>query len=1112
MKTPRLIHHFHHFLTIGCAVAAVVLLRGEARASTNVFNFDSDPSGILNVTRDGDTPELQNLAGVWFSSGGSPLETGVGDQSTNGYFAITQTTPSLSAHGMGSVIIFNDFDSGLIVAGFTFSCDVRIGAGSDQPADGFSLNYARANDPVLSGGSFSSGPNGNPGNAKEEGTTTGLAISFDAYDNSADDTIGLTLKVDGNIITNIAMPTLNGACADATSLQTGPNNGGVGALCWQPLFVQLTTTGLINVSYKGVAFLTNYSVPFAPGAGRLIFAGRTGGLWEEQDVDNIRIETIPSADPVVGPVIANANGFKFTISDSGPATPDTNTITLSLDGAPVTPTSIFQDGSGLTTVTFQDPARLLGSGTTHTARVQFTGFNFSGTVDVHQLPIHRFPSGSSLIGIERQLADGFIDPATGQPYASVTAGGVTNFTVDDVINWGQNVAIDPFDQVGFFRDISPPPADWADQPIPGTDRAASDPDNLAAELLTILYLPAGAYQLGVLSDDGFKLTAGAEPRDMFGATFLMSREAANIETLANVVVTNAGYYPVRIAWGENVGGAQLEFYLVDFSTGNRILINDQRHPVQIVSYRDTAALTQPYVRWTSPAPAETGVRADAPVIVKFMDGTAASIMDGSIRILLNGIGGAPAISNSGTETTATLAGAGVVPAGSTNTVTLTYSTSAGGPFTDTWQFVAAPYASLPVGLRTPVGSGDAAQPGFRASVWQLGDNQFANFQNQNDSADMVLLGLWGTNNATLSSFTEPGVINYGIANEGSFTNAVNSLPGLPGSDGTQDNVAYAFLTYVEFPAAGLYQMGVQSDDGFRLTPGDTAGPSVPWLTVVPPSSPDITRRYGTVPTFLPRDGFGGPIPASGLAARLVVADPLLAGGPLTNASAVAGNVALVARGTFGFAVKAKNVQDAGAVAMILYNATQTNGLPQIMSGADTNVTIPCLMISYGDGTNLLAHATTGAGSPVFVNLSPGDQRLVIGEFSGGRGADTPTEFGLYVPQAGVYPLRLMYEQGGGGASVEWWTETPLGVRYLINDSSSASALKAYRARTVAGGPPRFDAMGRSGNAVTFSWTGVGEVDQAPALTGRWITATNQGNPQTNSTSAAPRLFYRLRQY
>ena len=39
----------------------------------------------------------------------------------------------------------------------------------------------------------------------------------------------------------------------------------------------------------------------------------------------------------------------------------------------------------------------------------------------------------------------------------------------------------------------------------------------------------------------------------------------------------------------------------------------------------------------------------------------------------------------------------------------------------------------------------------------------------------------------------------------------------------------------------------------------------------------------------------------------------------TNAAAVAGKIALIERGTCGFALKARNATDAGAAAFIIYN-------------------------------------------------------------------------------------------------------------------------------------------------------------------------------------------------
>ncbi len=80
--------------------------------------------------------------------------------------------------------------------------------------------------------------------------------------------------------------------------------------------------------------------------------------------------------------------------------------------------------------------------------------------------------------------------------------------------------------------------------------------------------------------------------------------------------------------------------------------------------------------------------------------------------------------------------------------------------------------------------------------------------------------------------------------------------------------------------------------------------------------------------------------------------------PLTGANAIAvkGNVALVDRGTCNFAIKAANVQAAGAIAMIV--ADNAPGDPAGMSGSDPAVKIPSVRISQADGVALKAALKT----------------------------------------------------------------------------------------------------------------------------------------------------------
>lgn len=80
---------------------------------------------------------------------------------------------------------------------------------------------------------------------------------------------------------------------------------------------------------------------------------------------------------------------------------------------------------------------------------------------------------------------------------------------------------------------------------------------------------------------------------------------------------------------------------------------------------------------------------------------------------------------------------------------------------------------------------------------------------------------------------------------------------------------------------------------------------------------------------------------------------------------------------------------------------------------------------------------------------------LAGEFNGGRGAANSL-FNVRVAEAGVYPFRTTWEQGGGDANIEWFTvdtdASGANQYHLINDAADPKSLKAYRAATGATGP------------------------------------------------------------
>ena len=121
---------------------------------------------------------------------GSRTVAGSSTNANDGYLVVTA-----AAGSQRSAIVFSDFDNGEVVQAFTFEGDFRIGNGTQNPADGFSVNYVRANDPVLANVAegatrarmATSGPPVQTVRVTcpKKVTTTGISIGFDAWDSGA---------------------------------------------------------------------------------------------------------------------------------------------------------------------------------------------------------------------------------------------------------------------------------------------------------------------------------------------------------------------------------------------------------------------------------------------------------------------------------------------------------------------------------------------------------------------------------------------------------------------------------------------------------------------------------------------------------------------------------------------------------------------------------------------------------------------------------------------------------------------------------------------------------------------------------------------------------------
>lgn len=147
-------------------------------------------------------------------------------------------------------------------------------------------------------------------------------------------------------------------------------------------------------------------------------------------------------------------------------------------------------------------------------------------------------------------------------------------------------------------------------------------------------------------------------------------------------------------------------------------------------------------------------------------------------------------------------------------------------------------------------------------------------------------------------------------------------------------------------------------------------PGSPSLTIEAPSS--IAGEY-----FVGQATFGAPLNLQGLRGTIVAAlDAADATGPLTsdacsqilNPEEVAGRIAFVDRGTCAFAIKIRNAQNAGAIAVIVADNAPGNPPPQIGGVGTADIFIPSVRITQADGATL--RSQLGAGVNARIGLKP----------------------------------------------------------------------------------------------------------------------------------------------
>jgi len=184
------------------------------------------------------------------------------------------------------------------------------------------------------------------------------------------------------------------------------------------------------------------------------------------------------------------------------------------------------------------------------------------------------------------------------------------------------------------------------------------------------------------------------------------------------------------------------------------------------------------------------------------------------------------------------------------------------------------------------------------------------------------------------------------------------------------------------------------------------------------------------------------------------------------------------------------------------------GIEAIDDGIDaeilTFVDLPAGLITMG--VNSENGFRTQAG---YVNI-PADG-ILLGEFDGVR-TPADTTFQFVVQDAGVYPLRTIWQAEVGGASVEWFTVKSDGSKVLINDAANGG-FKAYSVG-VAPNKPASSAftitIANPASGIEISWTEPGVILQQSTDFASWAAVTGATSPYKPTIGTTTAVFYRLK--
>jgi hypothetical protein len=1034
---------------IAKCLVAVASLMSFAVSSSLGGTFTNDFNSI-QVSPDNPDQLVPPDGTAWYGQVGSGIAAGY-DHRTGGVTGgAIKLANAIGSQNGGSFIVSN-LDADAVPDAFDINFQMLIGGGNG--ADGLSVAV----------GDFASAAWGEEG----PGTIKGLSIIFDVFNNGGTvaEAPAIDLKWNNVIFAHKLLP-----IGTITTLRP---NAYVPVRIKSDAAGKVSVTYNNVAVYTDMPIYRASEIVNGVNGWRVGFGARTGGSFDNFWIDNLGITTtvtdpndgqpyITAITPV-NPIDQNASsigGISVTLKDATFSIA-TNTIKFLYNNAAVTaPVTISRTKSDpnlasedLTTITYLGPNGVLPSGAATATISYFTTstpavsnlytFNFTiqaatalpvtyklTTLDetkagfkarVYQMDRFRSPGDQNITPVgERQLAYGFMDPITHLPAADISVSDAftsnvdTNgyFVIPDVLNFEQaglnagqvTGASNPSRQEKTFPGI-PAPGTRADGIGQNLDANAG---NFALEYVGYLKLKAGGYRFGLFADDRFRFSFG-NSFDAVGFPAQAASTGANAETIFDVLIAEDGYYPFRCGFWEGGGGASFEFYWINPTTGQKVLINDPTILEAPRAFYDAAG-TRPWVKRVLPVENWVGAFPNEKVLAEIVDGPNTPIVDSSIKMQINNVDQTVTKTKVGGITDVVRVGSdsSLLPSG-LNTARIIYSYVENGTTitkTNQWAFSVAPYYNVvPAANKVAAADINTADLGFNGRYYQI--DRLLNGPNDQAGQGRITGGgdgnrmpnpeieLWGLELNVTNGLAYPNIANPGPnANYTTTLDWVNFNDVFTAPTGTAPGT-------ITSPNTGFFQSG---SPAFPLPGGSKTEVSAPGVP-----SPNWISTNGVAAGVLN--------PSNGGLDNYVL--------ELTTYLDLKAGVHV-----FGFN------SDDGFVATSAPNPKDTLGT----------------MVGFFSGGRGNANQAINTGN--FAPAGGNPPTIQPGVLSGS------SLFTVIIPEDGIYPFRFLYWNGGGGINGELFSvDQETGTYVLIGDlgaswgdgTPAANIVPAYRTYT---GPAR----------------------------------------------------------